>query len=774
MEPGIKFIQDLSIILLAAYAGGRLARLLGISSVVGYLIAGIMIGTAELLLHSITEPERLNVLSNIGIAFVMFSIGLNTRISDLRSSGLAPLVAVTITALCMLAFGRILGGLIGLNKPEGLLFTAMLMVSSSISVGKLLIDNGLAHQHIGQMARNQTMIETILAVIFISSLTAITAGESSSITPHGVIIVITKLIALAVLVGVIGMIFVPYILRRKNHDEHGELQMIFLVGVLLGLSLMTVYAGYSLILGAFLAGLIVSEIPRSQVIERMFTGIRDFFAAIFFVIAGMMTNMPQIYDSIGLIFIGVILAMVGRFLASAFAWALACESELRAAKIAMLVTPTGAFSIMIVRIGIENGLLPEKFRATVVGIIIATGVFGSLCIKHVDKVDRLPLPEIFQTILKPLSDYRRLWRHIKENGGFAFLWNFIRPRSLQVIRELLCISAVFIFANPICSLILSNISSYPRLVSATGVIVVCFWFFIAVITLPSIIALLRNLDAICMMISDFFSGRSSALLEVDRLRLTLLRTLTFSLTFLWLFNLIPLNHLGFQAILLILIPLFAIIKFGWSNLIKIHSSIELKLSSIAATDYTVRENLLSPFETSFSRSKWKINLIEFKLPDLFFGAGWSIADFNLRKQTGAYVIGIDRQGFAITQISSRTQLFSGDTLFLIGEPTQIQAAIDLLTGETGAVTSTSELHRLSFGSFVVSSSCQFINQAIIELEWPRKHGLQVIAARRNHMEYINPDPEWIIRPKDELLVAGVNDSIETFRQTFKPPLIHLC
>lgn len=766
MEFGIKFIQDFAIILIAASIGAKSARLLGISAIAGYVSTGLLIGTADLIFFDLTDPDRLRILSHIGIVFIMFSTGLNTRLSELRSAGPIPFLAVGITALIMLPLGRLAGGLAGLEPLESLFFTAMLMISSSVTVNRQLVELGLLHRRTGQMARSQSLLETALALGLLSVLGGpLSLAGQSDASWWQLLATLGKLLAFAILFVVAGMLLVPRILRRALPDPHGELQTIFLTGTLFALSLVAVLAGYSLALGAFLTGLITAEIPRSLAVERMFTGVRDVFRAVFFVAMGMATELQLLLDSLDLILIGTLVALGGRLIATSTAWTLVCEEPRRAVRIAMLVTPTGAFSLIIAKLGIEGGAIPESFRATAVGIVFLTGVFGTRSMRYSERVDRIAAPPALLAISEPLRLYRSLWSSLGKRGGARLLWEIARPGFWRISREFLLITAVFIFAKPLFNTLEAALAKHPNLPSWAPAALPLYWIAVASLTLPSLVALLRNLDGICFAVSEHLAKQSPLFRRLQRAHRGLLRLLAFGLVSLWIFNLVPWSRLNAPSLLLLGLLAAATLLGGWRRLVHMHRQLEHDLNGMMEPDFAHTSGALSTTQLRSARHDWKLHLREVQLPDLFFGAGRSLDELDLRRQTGASVVGIDRQGLALTGLSPQTQVFSGDTLFLLGNREQIQAAVSLLQRADSSTATGRQLHRSILESLRILQASPLIGRELGQLEWSRRFGIQVLAIRRNAIEVLNPGPHWALSADDELLLAGSEPSLKSLRQS---------
>ena len=283
----IHFIQDLAVILVVAGVVGWVCQRLGLSTVVGYLVAGLVVGPYTPPFALVTDVPRVDTLAQLGLIFLMFSIGLRLSLSKLQRLGLSLMLAVAVSAGVIYALTRLMGAAVGLNGVESLFLAGMLMVSSSAIISKVLLEVGATHERAGQLAMGVVVLEDVVAVMMLTLLNSIVQFGSAAGGTVKVGETLGLLGAFVVLAGVVGLLLVPWLLRRMSISADDELQTLGLTGLLFTLALVAQRAGYSPALGAFLLGTIVAETPHRAQVERLFEGMRDIFSAVFFVAIGM-------------------------------------------------------------------------------------------------------------------------------------------------------------------------------------------------------------------------------------------------------------------------------------------------------------------------------------------------------------------------------------------------------------------------------------------------------------------------------------------------------
>jgi CPA2 family monovalent cation:H+ antiporter-2 len=219
---GIGLIQDLAIVLLAAGLAGTLCRRLGLSVIVGYLLAGTIIGPYTPPFSFVQDVDRIQTLSQVGLVFLMFAIGLGLSISKLGRLGGATLLATGLGAFFMLLLTRALGAALGWSATQSLFVAAMFMVSSSAVIAKIVGELNLSHERTGQVALGVTVLEDIVAVIMLTILASHTGGGSG----EAVSTVLTTMSAFVVLLVGAGLLMVPRLMRRLETRADPELQTI--------------------------------------------------------------------------------------------------------------------------------------------------------------------------------------------------------------------------------------------------------------------------------------------------------------------------------------------------------------------------------------------------------------------------------------------------------------------------------------------------------------------------------------------------------------------
>src|SRR6201987_4585103 len=350
----LDLVQDLAVVPFFAGIAGYLCQKLGLSSIVGFLLAGLLVGPHTPPFALVADEARIEALSQLGLVFLMFSIGLHLSLAKLRRMGVGLVLAVALGAALVFNVTRSICPLLGVGQTQSLFVAGMLMASSSAIIGKILPATGLMHQRAGNLAMSITVLEDLVAVVvltFISSVAQLHKGPEVNIAK-----ILGVLLVFVTVVVVVGLLLLPRVLQRLNRAGT-DLLTITVAGLVLGIAVVAVKTGYSLALGAFLLGAIVAETPQRPTVERAMQGMRDVFVAVFFVSIGMLLHPAMLLKNwILILSVGVLAILVRTFAVSA-SLLVTGTSERDAFRAALMVTPIGEFAFIIAQLGVSSGIL---------------------------------------------------------------------------------------------------------------------------------------------------------------------------------------------------------------------------------------------------------------------------------------------------------------------------------------------------------------------------------------------------------------------------------
>jgi monovalent cation:H+ antiporter-2, CPA2 family len=362
------FLATLAVALIAALAGVVLAIRLGQSAILGYILGGIVIGP-----HTpgfVGDQLAVDQLANVGVILLMFTIGVQLSLRDLLRVGRVATLGGAAQVVLTIAIGWLAGTLLGWGWLEALFFGAVISNSSSTVLSKVLAERGESGAVHSQIALAWSTIQDMSTIILVVVLAALAAGGD------GMLLDLTWATARAVLflalIGPVGIRLLPWMFERIAALRSREIFVVSVAAFALGTAYASTFFGLSLALGAFVAGVVVSESDLSHQIIGEVTPLRDIFAGIFFISIGMLVDLGYVMANLPLVLLAVgLIVVVKGILVTGLA--LAFRYPVRTAALTgVALAQSAEFSFILARVGVEL----EAVSQPVFSLMLAAAAFS--------------------------------------------------------------------------------------------------------------------------------------------------------------------------------------------------------------------------------------------------------------------------------------------------------------------------------------------------------------------------------------------------------------
>ena len=285
---GVAFLQDLAVVMIVAGLVTIICHRLKQPVVLGYIIAGVIIGPHTPPFPFIKDEESIQTLAELGVVFLMFSLGLEFSLRKLHKVGFAALIAAALEILLMVWVGYEIGRAFGWKAMDCIFLGAMLSISSTTIIVKALGELGRTKEKFAELIFGILIVEDILAIVMIALLSGIAMTGSLAV---GDVFNTTARLAIFLVVSlVLGLLAVPRLLGYVARFKSNEMLLITVLGLCFGVSLLAVKLNYSVALGAFVIGAVIAEAREIHRIENIIEPVRDMFSAVFFVAIGLMID----------------------------------------------------------------------------------------------------------------------------------------------------------------------------------------------------------------------------------------------------------------------------------------------------------------------------------------------------------------------------------------------------------------------------------------------------------------------------------------------------
>jgi len=664
----VTFLQDLAVVMILAGLVTIFFHRFKQPVVLGYILAGFIIGPHTPPFSLITNEDSINTLAEIGVILLMFSLGLEFSLGKLKKVGGTAVIAASLEILGMGWVGYELGMLFGWSNTDSLFLGAMLSMSSTTVIIKVLTEMGRTKDQFAQLIFGILIIEDILGIAMIALLSGIAMTGTLSMGAVG--LTLGKLAVFLIVVLVAGLIAVPRLIGYVARFKSNEMLLITVLGLCFGVSLLAAKLGYSVALGAFIIGAVIAEARQIHRIETLIEPVRDMFSAVFFVAIGLLIDpqmlmthwLPVVAITVAVVFCKVIACATGTFLGG--------YDRGTSLRVGMSVAQIGEFSFIIASLGLTLNVTSKFLYPIAVAVSVLTTMLTPYLIKSTDGAvnwfDRMaPKPlvnmlEIYTRWVGQLGGQRQATMATK------LIWGWVTQMALNAaLISAVFIAAAFVSQRP--PVWLKNLKLDDEWLKPA------LWLAAAIVSLPMFIATTRKLQALGLLIAELKVKESAAGERTPVIRAIIAQVIPIAGTaFLGLYVLILSSALlPTFKVMLVLLLLVAIISWMLRrSFIKVYSKAQVALlDTLAQSPASHRDQAPSSLPSLLREADLETVAIAADSP----AVGKLIRELELRTRTGASIVGIERGGANIINPGPDEELQPGDQVLLLGTPAQIKA-----------------------------------------------------------------------------------------------------
>ena len=571
----ISFIQDLAVIMLVAGVVTILFHRFKQPVVLGYIVAGFIIGPHTPPFGLIHDEETIKTLAELGVIFLMFCLGLEFSLRKLFKVGATAFIAAFMEITLMIWIGYEIGRWFDWNTMDSLFLGAILAISSTTIIVKSLNDLKMKNERFAQLIFGVLIVEDILGIGIIALLSSI--AVSGSVSPEEVFSTVGKLSLFMIVALVIGILLVPRVLAYVARFESNEMLLITVLGLCFGFCLLVVKLEYSMVLGAFLIGAIMAESRQLLKIERLIEPVRDLFSAIFFVAIGLMLD-PAILLEYALPIVVITVAVVlGKMLSCGLGAFIAGNDGRTSLRVGMGLSQIGEFSFIIAALGMTLQVTSSFLYPVAVAVSVLTTLMTPYLIRAADPLSLKLAQVVPGRLSRVLGLYGEWLRSIQPQGEGALLAAMIRKILLQVGVNLALVIAIFFAGGYFAPRIGRYLQGWILEPSwQKGMI----WGAALLVSLPFLIAAYRKLKALSMLLAEMgvkpeMAGRHTQ--RVRRVISEVIPILSLLVIFLLLSalsaSILPTNEL----LMVIAVVAAGVAALLWRWFIRIHTRMQVAL-----------------------------------------------------------------------------------------------------------------------------------------------------------------------------------------------------
>lgn len=735
MESLPHIITDLAYILIVAGVVTILFKRLHQPLVLGYIVAGFLAGPHMSYMPNVSSSESIGEWSEIGVIFLMFTLGLEFSFKKIVRMGMKPIVATLCVMISMMSVGTAAGYFMGWNGMDRLFLGGMLAMSSTTIIYKAFDDLGIRHERFASGVLSTLILEDILGILLMVILSAV--AVSKQLEGMQLVNSFLELGFFLVLCFVMGIFLVPLILRQFKKYINAETLLIISVGLCFLLVVVAARVGYSPAFGAFMMGSILSETMESERIEQTMMPLRNLFGAIFFVSVGMLVDPRVLLEYWPAILCITLVVIIGQTIFGTLSFLVSGSSMRDAMRSGFSLAQIGEFAFIIAALGESLGVTSSFLYPVVVAVSIITTFFTPYIIRLAEPAYQR-LEHILPSYLRSHVLERKVKVHKRSKElTLRLAWNgFMADVAVQTVAYFtLCIAFIsfcLAFLRPLCCYLLADLVGN----------IVCL--------IISLLVLSMCIRPIIMRKNNSKNARfifKQGGLQRNLFYLVIMLKLLLGLYIIF-YVLQTFSPLPYYLHLLIALGLEILII---TNRLVKYFSIRLERIFTQNLNFKDQHDTSDPHYGRPLRGK-DIRIVSLTIPLHSLWSGKTLAKLQFQKIT---VVAIERGEKRVNIPGPSNIIYSGDTLEVVGDEVSIEAFRQLMNANVKSEQAFSNKQALlTIQSFCLTPASIFTGKSMIELSMRAKYNCLVIGVEDTQGHIQKPQPKRPFQPGDTLWIVG--------------------
>lgn len=742
MSEELDLVRDLAVILISAGVFTIISKALKQPLVIGYIIAGFLIGPNFHFFFNITSAESINQWSEIGLIFMMFGLGLEFSFKKLLKVGAGALVTAGTKAAGVFILGYVSGQALGWSAMESIFLGGLLSMSSTAVVIKSYDDMGLKNKPFAGLVFGTLVVEDLIAIILMVLLS--TMAVSNQFEGKEMVFNLGKLLFFLILWFLIGIYLIPSILKQTRKYLNDEILLLVSAGLCFGMVTLASAVGFSSALGAFVMGSILAETIESEHIEKLIHPIKDLFGAIFFVSVGMMIAPAAILAHWGIILFLVVFVIITHILFVATGAILTGNGLETGVRSGFSLAQLGEFGFILAGLGVSLGVM----RDFIYPVIIAVSVITTFTTPYMIKLGAPSYKFLVAKLPAKWIDRLDTPTKKKKSAAESSVWKkLLTSYIVRIVLYGVVILALFIASNlylvPFTDKVFASWSETIRgsfNAVATILIMAPFLFGLGVNrgSMTEQIRVLQKTPSNRLPLLGLFIAR------------------IFIVTAIVTGVISSFVELAGWSILLILVAAAALIVVS-RIYIKRFTALEGRFLANLNEKETLQRKK-APVATTINEtlSEYDVRIESLELSPDSALAGKTLRQADLRKNSGANVVKIQRGSHSFVIPGVDTILFPGDHIIAVGTAAQIEALKGFLKGSevNGGEEKDFNVVKTDLGedSYLTGKNLGSLDM--------RSLHCMIVSVIRGDEVITNPRPDFVFSSGDTVWIAGETDSLD--------------
>lgn len=745
----MSLITDLALILIVAGITTLIFKRLRQPLILGYILAGFLAGPHMPYMPSVHDEVSIHTWSEMGVIFIMFTLGLEFSFKKIVKMGVGPIIAAVSVIFFMISVGNLVGRAFGWSSMDSLFLGGMLAMSSTTVIYKALDELGLRQQKFAGVVLSVLILEDILGILLMVVLSAMAAShhlEGAELMGS-----LMKLGFFLILWFVVGLYVVPLFLRRNSKWIGRETLLVVSVGLCFLMVVLAEKAGYSSALGAFMMGSILAETTEAESVEKLVGPVRDLFGAVFFVSVGMLVD-PAVLAQYWLPILVIVAAiLLGQTVLGSFSFLISGQPLRVAMQCGFSLTQIGEFSFILASLGLSLKVTSGFLYPVVVAVSIITTFLTPYMMKAA-----APACNALERMLPD-----RLTSRLAARGGKDAEEAPPHPWRQMGADLLVAVAAYGVLTIAALGVSLSTVLHFTRGLlghwpgnAACGIVTL---IVISLFLRPIVMKKMHSPE-----VKAWRDGGRTLHLLGFRLTVVLRYALATATVFYVIEFLSPFRwyyHLGVAALLVLLV---CVERFGRRRnpVCKWVKYVSIRLERTFLHNLRSREIKARAHRPGYANTlrRHDVHLAQLALPDESAWGGQTLSQLDFGRKDNVMIAAVIRGNSRLNIPDGQTMLFPGDRIEVLGDDAGLNALAERMQGERLTLTPNDRKHRLSLEHFNVGGQSPLLGKTLMQSNIRNEYQCMVVGFESRDeeaagsIELATADRE--IRAGDTLWVVG--------------------
>lgn len=732
-------IQDLALILAIAGVTTLLFKKLKQPVVLGYILAGLLVGPNFSLLPTISDLEGVRVWADIGVIFLLFSLGLEFSFKKLVKIGGTAGVTGIFEISCMVALGYFTGKLMGWPTMDCIFLGGIIAISSTTIIIRAFDELGVKARKFAGMVLGVLVIEDLMAVLLMVLLS--TLAISREFAGADMLYSVLKLVFFLCLWFISGIFLIPGLFKWGRKMMNDETMLVISLGLCLLMVVLATYVGFSAPLGAFVMGSILAETPQAEKIEQLTRPVKNLFGAVFFVSVGLLIEPALLMKYIAPVLLLSLVVIVGKTVNVTLGALISGQPLKQSLQAGMSLAQIGEFSFIIATLGLQLRVTSEYLYPIAVGVSVITTFTTPYMIRLADPFFNWLAPKLPMKWRTAINQYSTGAQTIQAESD----WRIVSRSYLMVMttNSVVVIALILLSATYLLPLLKANIGGQllPNILTFTITLFATapFLWGLAIRRFHSVAY--RNL-----WLDKKYNHGPLVMLEVGR-----------NVLFVVLVGFMVNQLFNRMIALVAILPVILIVLLVFARRL---NSFYARIEKRFLSNLNQRDQI--KLSSSSDLSPWDAHMAFFTIPAESTVVGKALQDLAWREQFGINIAYVERGSITIKAPARTEVLYPFDEIAVIGTDVQLEQFRTVL--ESATLPSKNGEEEITLNKIIVDNHTALRGKTIRASCIREITNGVVVGIERNGQRILNPASDTVFEWDDIVWIVGDQKKIEELKE----------